>query len=50
VALEILKQLDLLDEAQRQELAAFGPVKAVQNHRGLVVGESRPAFRLSFHA
>jgi L-asparaginase II len=49
LAIEILKQLDLLDEAQCQELSEFGPVNAVLNHRRLVVGKSRPAFRLQFH-
>jgi len=47
VTLEILKQLNLLSETQAQELAEFGPVKPVTNHRGLVVGESRPVFRLA---
>jgi L-asparaginase II len=46
VTLEVLKQLGALNEAQLQELAEFGPVKAVKNHRGIVVGESRPAFVL----
>ena len=49
VALEILKQVGLLAEAQFRELADFGPVVPVWNHRGLVVGEARPAFRLAFH-
>jgi hypothetical protein len=48
VTLEILRQLALLDEAQLRELADFGPVKPVRNHRGLVVGESHPVFHLSF--
>jgi len=46
VTLEILKQLGALNEAQLGELAEFGPVKPVQNHRGIVVGESRPVFTL----
>lgn len=46
VTLEILKQLDALSEAQLDELADFGPVKPVKNHRGVVVGESRPVFAL----
>ena len=49
VTLEILKQLKVLDEAQCLDLAEFGPVKPVRNHRGLVVGESRPVFNLLFH-
>jgi len=48
VALEILKQLGALNEAQLDELSEFGPVKPVTNHRGIVVGESRPVFTLSF--
>jgi L-asparaginase II len=47
VTLEILKQLDILNEAQLDELAEFGPVKPVTNHRRIVVGESRPVFNLS---
>ena len=46
VTLEILKQLEVLNEAQLGELADFGPVKPVTNHRGLVVGESQPKFKL----
>ena len=46
VALEILTQLGALDEAQLAELAEFGPVKPVTNHRGIVAGESRPVFLL----
>jgi L-asparaginase II len=48
VVLETLKQLGALNEAELNELAEFGPVKLVTNHRGLVVGESRPVFTLSF--
>lgn len=46
VTLEVLKQLGALSAAQLEELAEFGPVKAVKNHRGIVVGESRPIFSL----
>ena len=49
VTLEILKQLGALNEAQLGELSAFGPVKPVTNHRGIVVGESRPVFSLEQH-
>jgi len=48
VTLEVLKQLGALNEAQLDELSEFGPVKPVKNHRGIVVGESRPVFTLSF--
>lgn len=48
VVLEILKQLGALNEAQLRELMDFGPSKLVTNHRGLVVGESRPTFTLTF--
>lgn len=50
VVLEILAQLALLDAEQQEELAEFGPVRTVTNHRGLVVGEARPAFRLENRA
>ena len=46
VMLEILKQLGALNEMQLDELSSFGPVKQVVNHRGIVVGESRPIFNL----
>ncbi len=46
VVLEILRQLNALSSKQMQELSAFGPVKQIKNHRGLVTGESRPAFKL----
>lgn len=42
VALSILKTLGALDDAQRTELAAFGPVKQISNYRKLHTGESRP--------
>jgi L-asparaginase II len=46
VILEILRQLGALSLEQQQVLASFGPVKSVRNHRGLVTGQSRPAFKL----
>jgi L-asparaginase II len=46
VALEILRQLKALDEAQLKSLAKFGPAKQLKNHRGLVTGESRPVLDL----
>ena len=49
VTLEILKQLGALSQAQLDALAEFGPRKPVTNHRGLLVGESRPTFTLERH-
>jgi L-asparaginase II len=46
VVLETLKQLGALNEAQLDELSEFGPIKSVTNHRGIMVGESRPVFSL----
>ncbi len=46
VTLEILRQMALLPADLAGRLAAFGPVLPVKNHRGLIVGESRPAFQL----
>ncbi len=46
VTLEILRQVGALSEEQLKELSSFGPVLPVKNHRGLVVGESRPVFEL----
>ena len=50
VALEVLRQLGLLGEADFAALAEFNfaPREAVRNQRGLVVGEARPAFSLDF--
>ncbi len=47
VTLEILRQLGALSAEHMQELASFGPVKPVKNHRGLVTGESKPVFQLN---
>ncbi len=49
VTLEILKQLRALNEAQLSELSEFGPVKPIKNHRGILVGKSRPVFLLDQH-
>ena len=46
VTLEILRQIGALSEAQAKELAEFGPTLPVKNHRGIVVGKSRPVFQL----
>ncbi len=48
VALEILSQLEVLSSAQEQTLAPFGPVKPIKNHQGIVTGQSRPVFKLSY--
>lgn len=42
LALEILRQTNLLSEKELEALAEFGPVLKIQNWRKLVVGESRP--------
>jgi len=46
IALEILRQLKALDDAQLKSLTKFGPAKQLKNHRGLVTGESHPVFNL----
>lgn len=46
VTLEILRQIGALKNSQLQELAEFGPSLPIKNHRGIVVGESRPTFQL----
>ena len=46
VTLEILRQLGALSSKQEQALGRFGPVKSVQNHRGIVTGQSRPVFAI----
>ncbi len=46
VSMEILRQIGALSEAELKELSEFGPVLPVKNHRGIVVGESKPVFKL----
>jgi L-asparaginase II len=46
VTLEILRQLGALDTVHLTELAVFGPILPIRNHRGIVTGESRPVFEL----
>ena len=46
VVLEILRQLGALSSKEEQALGRFGPVTSIQNHRGIVTGESRPVFEL----
>ena len=48
VTLEVLHQLGVLSLEQGQALAAFGPGKSIKNHRGIVTGQSRPVFKLSY--
>ena len=47
VTLEILRQLKVLNEAQLQSLAKFGPEKTLKNYAGLITGASRPVFKLA---
>lgn len=44
VTLEILRQLGALSPKLEQNLGQFGPVKDIQNHRGIITGRSRPVF------
>ena len=46
VALEVLRQLGALGERELHALAAYGPRLALQNWRGITVGEGRPCFQL----
>ena len=46
VVVEILHQLGALSSKQEEDLAPFGPVKPIKNHRGIVTGQSRPVFEL----
>jgi hypothetical protein len=39
--------LGVLDAAQLEKLAVYGPVSAVHNWRKLEVGQARPCFVLS---
>ena len=46
VMLEALRQIGAISSKQEQALAEFGPVKSIQNHRGIVTGQARPVFEL----
>jgi L-asparaginase II len=46
IALALLAELGALTEADRAQLAAFGPRLTLRNFSHLEVGESRPAFEL----
>ena len=46
VTLAILVQIGALTASQAAGLAEFGPELPVRNHRGTVVGQSRPVFKL----
>jgi L-asparaginase II len=46
VTLEILRQIGAISNSQEDDLAEFGPTLPIKNHRGIVVGESRPIFTL----
>ena len=47
VTLDVLCQLKALSSNQQGTLASFGPVKPIQNHRGIITGQARPVFKLS---
>jgi len=49
VTLEILRQLGAISSKQEQALGSFGPVSSIQNHRGILTGQSRPSFELEIH-
>jgi len=46
VTIEILRQLGAISSKQEQALTGFGPVKSIQNHQGIVTGQTRPVFEL----
>lgn len=46
VALEILRQLNVLNDMQLRQLAEFGPAMELKNYRGLLTGKSYPVFNL----
>jgi L-asparaginase II len=46
VALEILRQLNILDETELSRLSSFGPKLSVTNSREKIVGQGSPIFTL----
>ena len=47
-ALEVLKQLQILTEADLNSLSDFGPILPIRNQRDLLVGEGSPCFQLEY--
>ncbi len=48
VAMEVLRQLGALSQAEMDELKDFGPEHTVRNWRGIAVGHAYPNFQLIF--
>ncbi|HSF81187.1 MAG TPA: asparaginase [Anaerolineales bacterium] len=48
VAIEILRQLGVLNQSELDALANYGPKVALQNWRQINVGEGRPCFQLNW--
>ena len=46
LVLEILRQMHLLNEEELDLLKEFGPILKVTNWRNIIVGESKPIFRM----
>lgn len=46
VTLEILRQLNVLNEAELKSLSNFGPSKILRNYAGIATGELTPTFTL----
>jgi L-asparaginase II len=46
VALEVLRQLGVLNKSQLESLAGFGPKRIIKNYAGLVTGKMYPVFTL----
>lgn len=47
VALEILRQLDLISPDELDQLKGFGPINKITNQREIEVGHGEPCFQLS---
>jgi L-asparaginase II len=47
VTLEIMRQIGAISSPQLEALTEFGPTLTIKNHRGIIVGESRPTFTVS---
>jgi L-asparaginase II len=47
VALEILRQVEAIEPGELEQLSEFGPELPLLNHRGIIVGTSRPKFHLT---
>jgi L-asparaginase II len=48
VTLEVLRQLEILTQAELDQLSDLGPIQTIHNQAGIVTGEAKPCFQLQY--